>query len=49
MMAAMAIEQLRQNCIGDETTVVVYCYCNFQRQEDQQIGKILAAFIRQLL
>lgn len=49
MMAAMVIEQLRQNCIGDDKTVVIYYYCNFQRQDDQQINKILATLIRQLL
>jgi hypothetical protein len=48
MMAAIAVDHL-QNTVQTPEVGVVYLYCNYKRQADQDTSKLLAATIKQLV
>jgi Cdc6-like AAA superfamily ATPase len=49
IIASIVIEYLLEKFENDATAVVVYIYCNFQREQDQKPEGLLASLLRQLL
>jgi hypothetical protein len=48
IITSIAINDLLQSAVNDESIGIAYIYCNFRRHDEQRIGILLSSLLRQL-